>query len=223
MVRRVSSDETSEFLEALRSVAFDVAEEAAHDFAQSYPDDWPEEEHVTSALLQSLAKALATRRSQTADSLELRFRMVKRKNEAANGCDAIVRFRCAEPQWTLSTFVLLQAKRQEPGRSIADRDHVQRQFTKMLPFTSESFVMIYSVSEGVCFATATAGQALGSADLFDLRPFNLAEFTESLFCGAIGDPVAGREPPPDLRPKNELLIELYLEDEEPLRSAAAAG
>lgn len=199
-------------------------------FDESYLSDWPDEEAVTGALLGSLVTAagLFNERmaAQTGPALLLRATLTKKRDEARHGVDALIRFRCDEADWKLETAVLLQAKRQEPGKPMAtgDHDRLRGQLIKMLAHTPESFVMTYSREKGICIVPAVAAQGLRSRDLFDLAYIPWPRFLSGVLRGRFGEIMSTRLPREGQgwMPMFELELAAVLTREEPQEMVATA-
>ena len=95
------------------------------------------------------------------------------------------------PDYRVKKGFLAQAKRAEPdGRfSGRDWDRLCLQCEKMLRRTPDSFVFVYSISEGIRIFPAISILGLESGNVFDLyRPQNIKLFSKSHLECYIGDP-----------------------------------
>jgi len=169
-------------------------------FRDHYLRSWPDEEATTGALLGALAALASRTESERTDlAVNLRAKLTRKRDEAKHGADVLIRFICDEPEWEISTSTLIQAKRQEPDRPLVAGEHTRLmgQIDKMLSFTTEAFVMIYSEDRGIQLVPAVAARALGGRDLFQMATINWAGFLSALLRGRLGEPLATRVPGPD--------------------------
>ncbi|WP_380879547.1 hypothetical protein ACFB49_22900 [Sphingomonas sp. DBB INV C78] len=203
-------------------VAFGERTEAV--YRRKFGTDWREEEHVTGpllALVESEAERFAAGRPDL--GLSLTAKLTKRLDENENGTDALIRFTCDAEEWQLQTFLLLQAKRQDPGKPLSSSDHarLRRQLDNMLSYTPESFVLIYTSGGRMLLVPALAAHGLRSRDLSHVNAIEWPRFWSGLLRGRCGDPVSERVPGGggDWSPAFELSVHATLNRELPLTTA----
>lgn len=217
----------ADFQRALDALALELGALTQGLFDENYGAHWRDEEATTHQLLGGLvaaAKLIAERLRP--EGLTLRATSTQKHREKEHGVDALIRFRCDDPLWRLDTVVLLQAKRQEPqhGLDADDRKRLRDQLTKMLRYTSEAFVMVYSAREGICLFPATAAYGSQSRDLFDLAFIRWPEFLSGVLRGRFGELRHHRVPDegPDWTPMFELDLIAEAISEAPLSGSAMA-
>jgi hypothetical protein len=190
----------SEFQESLERLGTDIGAETLALYEESFGSDWPDEEATTGALLGAVAlsaKQHAERmRLQGAGGITLKAGLTQKHREKEHGGDALIRFSCQEAEWSISSTTMIQAKRHDRNHpfNTADYQRLTGQLVKMMRYTPESFVMLYSRREGIQLVHALAARSLGSRDLFDLQPLPWARFLSGIFLGHFGEPVPDRAP-----------------------------
>ena len=132
------------------------------------------------------------------------------KEEPRYGADFLGLLSLRLPGYSVTKGYLAQAKRQEPGKGMSNNEwtRLQKQCEKMLNFTIESFVFIYSFN-GVFVVPALSVLACASSeDLHLLNPKPMGRFfREHLEC-YVGDP---RINTPDLRVLDQLPFRVGLQ------------
>jgi hypothetical protein len=208
----------------LHDLAMKLGEEQQHLFAECFGSDWPDEESTTAALFGALA--LSMRRASKVGSLgiELRASFTKKRDEAVNGTDVLIRFRCDEPEWRIGTTTLIQAKKLDAGATMvrAEHDRLTGQLRKMLSYTPEAFVLLYSVSSGIHAIPAVPALALGSRSLFDVATIDWSWFLSGVFRGRMGEFSGARLPGEGWEPTWVFDIVASATREEPMAEQAMA-
>ena len=108
---------------------------------------------------------------------------------------------------------LVQAKRKEPSDKFTTTDwnNLQSQCEKMLQRTPDSFVWVYSVSQGIRIFPAVSVLALKSRNIFDLYSRGMSSFFEDHIKCFIGDRRLGSTNIETLDALYDLQIENVLE------------
>lgn len=214
----------------LHDIGYSLGVELQELFDDNYPKDWKDEEAVTHALLgafvQNSKRISQIVRSSPQGGITLKATFTKKHDEAGHGIDALIRFRCDDPDWNLSTSTLLQSKRHEPGTrfSTSDYQRLSEQIQKMLFHTTEAFVMIFSEQRGIQLFPAVSVLASSSRDPFELTPISWPWFLSGIFRGRMGEIVNARIPAAESSwlPMWELDIVAQIVREQPLEEALAA-
>lgn len=115
--------EASEFLSVLFALGDDLGRQTVDMFRASYLTDWPDEEASTGSLFGALEAMAMMSKPMPSTGLQLKVRLTTKRDEAQHGADALIRFRCTDDYWQISTNTLIQAKRQEPGAPLSTADH----------------------------------------------------------------------------------------------------
>lgn len=193
-----------EFQNNLHDLAFDLGRESDRLFRESYGRDWPDEESTTGALFGALVQS-ARGLTEKKHGIRLRVQFTKKKDEAEHGADVFVKFKCNEPHWKIDTTTVIQAKRIEPSRAMGSGDHerLMGQLNKMLLYTTESFILIYSSENGIQALSAVAARSLCSRQPFDADTISWPWFLSAIFRGRLGEPDHSRLPS---RPQFEIEI-----------------
>ncbi|MER8536852.1 hypothetical protein NKH61_29435 [Mesorhizobium sp. M1005] len=218
--------DASQFQKALHDLAFDLGARSHRLFSESFTDDWPDEESTTGALFGALVNsAMAVSRTGLAKSrhgIELRAQLTKKRDEAEHGADVFIKFSCDEPQWQIKTTTVIQAKKLEPTRSMTSGDHARltKQLNKMLAHTTESFLLIYSSTNGIQVVPAVAVRSLGTRKPFDLDMMSWQWFLSAIFRGRLGEPNSDRLPG---KPKIEVTLVAKAASEESMAGGMVAG
>lgn len=187
--------DAKKFQKGLHDLAFELGEESNRLFLDAYGNDWPDEESTTGALFGALVQS-ARKMSEEKYGIKLRARFTKKSDEAEHGADIFVRFICNEPHWSIKTTTVIQAKRVEPSRAMRLDDHTRltRQLDKMLHYTTESFVLIYSRESGIQALPAVVARSLRTRQPFDADTMSWQWFLSAIFRGRLGEPDTGRLP-----------------------------
>ncbi|MER9526678.1 hypothetical protein NKI96_24440 [Mesorhizobium sp. M0292] len=104
-----------------------------------------------------------------------------------------------------------------------DHNRLTDQLKKMLAYTTEAFVLIYSKDAGIQVVPAVAALALGSRDLFDVAAISWPWCLSAVFRGRMGEVAGSRVPGSDWEPMFELDILAAAVREKPAPAALAAG
>lgn len=93
------------------------------------------------------------------------------------------------PKYRVKKGFFAQAKRIEPDKNLSPREWCRlcKQCENMLEHTSESFVWVYSKSQGIRIFPAISVIALNSRNIFDLYSRGMMRFFENHFECFIGD------------------------------------
>ena len=109
--------------------------------------------------------------------------------EKRHGADLMGVLNIDLPGYRVTKGFLAQAKRAEPNRGFSGRDwnRLTSQCKTMLGRTPESFVFVYSISEGIRIVPASSVLGLESGNVFDLYDSSVSSFFESHIKCNIGD------------------------------------
>lgn len=156
-----------------------------------------DEEGLTGALCGLLAASGASLDPGLLDSHRLDVTILhKVREEPSVGADLMIVFASTIPGWELSTRTLVQAKRVEPDKRMtaSEWQRMHKQIRRMLFHMHESFVLGYSVAQGLHAVPAVSVAACRSQRLFDLRGYSFSGFIEGIFEGRIGQEPIGAPP-----------------------------
>jgi len=109
--------------------------------------------------------------------------------ESKIGADILGALSLNLPGYSVRKGFLAQAKRQEPGKALGNREwtRLRDQCDLMLKFSPESFVFVYSLN-GVFVVPAIGVVAcVGVEDLHTLHPMTLSSFYKEHFMCFVGD------------------------------------
>lgn len=221
--------DAARFQEDLHYLAVALGQKQQRLFDDSFGADWRDEESTTGnlfgALVMSCREASDALVAQGRSGIRLTATFMKKREEAQNGVDVLVRFRCSEPEWQINTTTLIQAKKLNWGAvmGVANHQRLTTQLNKMLSFTSESFVLIYSEDCGIHVVPAVAALALGSRSLFDIATIRWDCFLSAVFRGRMGEPTGARVHSDVVEPIWELDVVASANREEPLAAGRLAG
>lgn len=109
--------------------------------------------------------------------------------EQRHGADLMGVLNIDLPDYRVAKGFLVQAKRAEPNRWFPQRDwgRLHSQCQKMLRRTPDSFVFVYSKSEGIRIFPASSVLGLKSRNIFDLYDRSVSSFFENHIICLIGD------------------------------------
>src|ERR1700744_74109 len=192
----------SHFQDNLHQLATDIGEETLELYRENFGRDWPDEEATTGGLLGAFALSARNRADRLSGThkagLVLRAQLTRKSAEARQGGDMLIHFRCQEDDWKIRSSTLVQAKRHDRSQPFGAADHrrLTDQLAKMIRFTPESFVMLYSQQEGIHIVPALAACSLGSRSLFDLPTISWPRFLSGILRGRFGEPIPDRVPYP---------------------------
>lgn len=106
------------------------------------------------------------------------------------GADVMGVLTISTSDFALSKGFLAQAKRAEPGEAFSrsEWERLQGQCEAMLAVTPDSFVLVYSKSNGARFFSAQAVRAYSGQDIFKLYNTGVRTFFERHITSFVGDP-----------------------------------
>ena len=190
----------SDFQENLERLANDIGDETLELYKENFGSQWPDEEATTGALLGAVALSAKQHARSMAgmgsSGLSLKAGLTQKHREKEHGGDALIRFSCQEPEWSISSTTMIQAKRHDRHHpfNTADYQRLTSQLDKMMRYSPESFAMLYSREEGIHLVHALAARSAGTRDLFDLPTLAWPRLLSGIFLGHLGEPIPSRTP-----------------------------
>ena len=179
-------------LRSVRKIAQEIAGAADGAFGAYREGRVVEEPQVTDRILGAIEERIRNRRfgGVVWKARTLRTSSGIAAEEKRHGADLMGVLDLDLPDYRVKKGFLAQAKRAEPdGRfSGRDWDRLCLQCEKMLRRTPDSFVFVYSISEGIRIFPAISILGLESGNVFDLYSRKISSFFESHLECYIGDP-----------------------------------
>ena len=181
-------------LESVRQIAREIEKAANRAFRAYREDRAAEEPQVTDRILGAIKDRIQTRQfgGVVWKARTLRTSRGKAAEEKRHGADLMRVLDINLSDYKVVKGFLAQAKKAEPGRSFRqdDWDRLRSQCEKMLVRTPDSFVWVYSKSEGIRIFSANSvlGLGLKPKNVFDLYDRSVSTFFENHIECFIGDP-----------------------------------
>jgi len=178
------------FKSAFRSAASKLAFAATNTMQDMARGGLPQEPEVTAALVVRFKDALnGHTKSGITWSAKILSSHGPKTEEKEFGADFLGVLRLELEGCSIIKGFLAQAKRQEPGRALStvDWDRLKKQCEKMLSFSAESFVFVYSLNGVFMIPAIGVSACSNSEDLHTLHPKTTSQFYKEHFQCFIGE------------------------------------